>query len=405
MQRRTHLVDRSDGLPAALALVDEPLLGVDVERADADNYFRRAALVQVGTAADCILIDTVALELLPVLHEFLADRTIILHALENDLVPLQAAGVDPPRIEDTAIAASLLGLPIGLDPLLQELLGVSLSPDKERFQRADWAMRPLPADMLAYAADDVFHLPRLWLELADRLTGAGRMHWYEQERGLVVQRAAEDRRDWQRVRGAGKLDPRQRAVLRTLWESREELARADDIAPNRVLREEVLVNLAQDPARDPGGIIRRNQRRRRPSDEHATALFQAQQDGRDADPVPKPSRGRGWDQADRRAYDALRKRRAVVAKELGLDAGTLCPSKPLWDAVLAAPQDGVELCEAAGMRPWQVELLAEPLWEAFTKAYANNGAAASGSGEVDEHDLDNAADGDVDAEEAQVKRS
>ena len=161
-----QFVDDPSDLASALARIDEPLVGVDVERADAPRYYRTAALIQVGTADHVVLVDAVALDPVPLLGDFLAERTAVLHALPNDLEPLRAVGVEVGTVHDTAVAASLLGLPIGLDPLLQELLDVALSPDKERFQRADWERRPLPHDMAAYAAGDVVHLGELWDELA-----------------------------------------------------------------------------------------------------------------------------------------------------------------------------------------------------------------------------------------------
>jgi hypothetical protein len=48
----------------------------------------------------------------------------------------------------------------------------------------------------------------------------------------------------------------------------------------------------------------------------------------------------------------------------------LCPSQPLWAAVAGAPADGDELCRLAGLRRWQRELLADPLWSAYAEATA-----------------------------------
>ncbi len=380
MEQRISFVDTPDALAEVLAEMEDPILGCDVERADADNYYRRAALVQVGNAEHVVLIDAVAMPQLPGLAEHLASRTTILHALENDVVPMDAAGVELQSVQDTGVAAALLGLPTGLDPLLQDLMGVSLSPDKERFQRADWTMRPLPEDMEDYAADDVFHLPALWEILREKLDEAGRLHWYEQELVAVVERAREDRRDWTRTRGAGKLRPQEREVLRELWQAREDMAQDGDIAPSRILREVTLLDLAQKPAKDAQDLIRRNQRRKRPEPAQAETLFEAQERGLDVEPETRESKNRSWNPDDRKTYDALRRRRAKVAESLGIDSGVLCPSRPLWDAVIADADDGEALCRAAGMRDWQVEVLAEPLWEAYTtsrRAAEDRAAAAA----------------------------
>lgn len=361
-------VDASEDVEDALASVDAEVVGVDVERADADRYFRRAALVQVGVAGRCVLLDGVTLDRLPQLGAFLGrDRLAVLHAVENDLEPLQAKGVDPARIADTAIAAAMLGLPTGLGGLLQEVLEIELDGDKSHYQRADWEERPLTSGMAAYAAGDVVHLPALWEELAQRLEKADRMGWYEQELAWTVERAAQDTRDWTRVKGAGRLSPSQRAVLRELWHERERLAREHDLAPNRLLHDDVLRDIATDPPRTEPQLVRRSQRRRSLLRRHAADLLAAVQRGLEAAPEPREISGHRWTDQDRAAYDALRKARAEVAEELGIDAGVLCPSRPLWAALAGRPQDGEELCALAELRPWQTEILAEPLWDVYTR--------------------------------------
>lgn len=365
------LVDEPARLSAALAGLDAGTsapVGIDVERADAARYHRDAALVQVGVAERCVLLDGVLLDDLAPLGGFLAGRTVILHALENDLEPLAAKGVHPERIADTAVAAALLGLPTGLRALLTEVLDLELDGDKSALQRADWAQRPLTEEMIAYAASDVVYLPALWAQLEHRLATAGRTDWYDQEVAAIRQRSAQDSRSWTRVKGAGRLDPRQRARLRAVWESREALARDHDIAPNRLVHDEVLRDLATNPPGTEAELVRRSPRRRSLLRRHATTLLAALQDAEHAPPEPRDTNGRRLTDRDRSVHDALRRARTEVAEDLGLEAGVLCPSRPLLSALASDPPDGAALCERAGLRPWQRDLLAEPLWAAYLDA-------------------------------------
>ena len=366
------LVDDPSRLAAALATVDEEVVGVDVERADADRYFRSAALIQVGVPGRCVLVDSHLIDDLSTLDAFFAERTVILHALENDLVPLANADVAVPHVHDTAIAASVLGIPIGLDPLLQELLDVSLTSDKSRFQRADWEQRPLPDDMAAYAAGDVVHLPELWRRIEQQLREAGRYDWYEQELAYVIERTWEDTRDWERTKGASRLSPQQRAVLKHVWERRESLAREHDIAPQRLVRDDTLTSWASEPPSDVDEVIKRAGRRRKMVSRHVDDLLDAIEEGVEAEPEERETSGRRWSDEDRAAYDAMRRARAARADELGLDPGVLCPSKTLWGAVAGDPQSPQELCDLAGLRPWQAELLDDVLWQAYQDAYATD---------------------------------
>jgi ribonuclease D len=369
-------IEHDGDVGPALERLDGDVVGVDVERADADRYFRRAALVQVGVEGRCVLLDGVTLDEMPALARFLDDRLAVLHAVENDLEPLAAKGVQPPKLADTAVAAAMLGLPTGLGSLLREVLAVELDGDKEAFQRADWGQRPLPGGMAAYAAGDVVHLPQLWGALEDRLLETGRHAWYQQELDWIVERAGEDTRDWTRVKGAGRLNGPQRAVLRAVWEERERLARHHDLAPNRLVHDDVLRDLAVDPPRTEAQLVRRSQRRRGLLRKHAADLLAAVERGLDAGPEEKDASGRRWTDRDKATFDALRRARAEVAEELGIDAGVLCPSRPLWRAVAAQPDGPDELCAAVELRPWQTELLGDVLWAAYTETAT---AESSGS--------------------------
>lgn len=369
-------VDAAADVTAALAAVDEPVVGIDVERADAEHYFRRAALVQIGVAGRCVLLDATTLEGLDALDRFLADgRTAVFHAMENDLAPLASKGVEPHQVADTAVAAAILGLPTGLASLLAQLLDVELDDDKGSYQRADWEARPLTAGMTAYAAGDVVHLPQLWARLAARLEDTGRRAWYDEDLAAVLAGAHDDQRDWTRVKGATSLPPEQRAVLRSVWEERERLAREHDIAPNRLLHDDVLRDLATDPPRTQAQLVRRSHRRRSLLRRHAEDLLTAVQRGLEGEPE-RSSRSRRPRRDDRDVYDALRRRRAELATELGLDPGVLAPARPLWQAVTGDPADAGELCQLAGLNHWRTELLAEPLWQAYRDAR-----------EHDDHDL------------------
>ena len=276
----------------------------------------------------------------PPLGQFLQERMTVLHAMDNDLSPLEAAAVEPGRAEDTAVAAAILGLPTGLGDLLTGQLGVELPGDKHAMQRADWAARPLSADMMSYAADDVAFLPELWEKLERELRVSGRLSWYEEERDWIRdQPAAEKRRHWTRVRGVGRLDAVARVRARALWHTREQLARDTDTAPGRILTDRMLVQLATKPVRRPGDLTRRGVRRAavRAFGGELIAALQA------TSPSEKPVRQRRMSDDDRTLRDELRARRSALASSLGLDAGFLCPNRVLGTAILAEPASPGEL--------------------------------------------------------------
>jgi ribonuclease D len=351
-------------LTEALArLGDPPVVGVDVERADANRYWRSPALIQLGINGTVVLIDPLELRDLHPLHVFLHDRTIVLHAMENDIAPLHSVGVRPSLIEDTAVAAAVLGLPTGLETLLDTLLDVSFNGDKSRMQRADWARRPLTDAMLEYAAYDVADLPQLWKALVDQLASTGRRSWYEQERDAVREMPPiEERRSWTRLRGLGRLDRRAQTRARALWLAREALARDTDTAPNRIISDRTLLDLAAQPVEDTRALRTRGMRRQSIR-KFGAQLLDALHNGQDATLVP--ARARRLDEHDRTIVDHLRAQRSRIAQLAGLDPGVLCPNRSLEHAVAVRAQTPAQLRAALDLRPWQWDLMADAFIDAL----------------------------------------
>lgn len=369
-QTRWHpiheLVDELRDVSAALAAVAAPVVGVDVERTTKPRYRKPAALVQIGTPERAVLVDTHALGPVPEVGAFLSTRSVVMHAATNDIESMDAAAMVLDDLDDTSIAAGLLGMPLGLDTLLDQELGVDLGPGKSRFQRADWEQRPLPDDMAAYAAADVMHLPALMDGLRARLEEAGRLEWYRQECAHMLERVRMATRSWKDLSGVGRLSDGQRAIARALWERREVIASRDDIAPSWLLRDKVLLDLASNPPSSARDIRRRNQRRT-PGAAAAAELFDAVQRGTQAEPEPRPERpddGLDHDVA-RDRHAALRTARSRVASELDMDPGLLAPSRTLWQPVHAQPTSPEELASNLDLRPWAVEVLRDPLWDAL----------------------------------------
>jgi ribonuclease D len=158
----------------------------------------------------------------------------------------QFAGRLPEMIFDPQLAAGLVGFgyPISHTNLVRSLFETQLAGSEAY---TDWRRRPLNKQQLTYAADDVrFLLPgrQMLLERADSM---GRVEWLQGEfRALAAQAEEPDRREeWWRAPGASRMKPRQRAVLRELWNWRDRRARAVNLPPRRVMRDDLLVEIAR----------------------------------------------------------------------------------------------------------------------------------------------------------------
>lgn len=243
-------IDTAEALAALAAGAGPGPFGIDTEADSLHRYRERLCLLQWCEGDDVAVVDPLALADLSPVRPILEDpgRRKVLHGGDYDVRLFRREhGIAPKGLFDTMIAARLCGeRAFGLSSLLERRLGVVL--DKAH-QRADWARRPLPERMLAYAAEDTRHLVSLARILETDLDRLGRKEWAEEEfRRLEDVRwsgAPEDPERFRRVKGGGSLDRRDLALLRAAWSWREERARRLDRPPFRVLREETLFEIAR----------------------------------------------------------------------------------------------------------------------------------------------------------------
>lgn len=349
-------------------------IALDAERASGFRYGSRAFLVQlrragVGTA----LIDPVPFDDLAVLAAPMADAEWIVHAASQDLPCLAEAGLTPRRLFDTELAGRIAGLPkVGLGPLVEQMLGYHLA---KGHGADDWSRRPLPPDLLDYAALDVELLIELRDAMAALLDAAGKLEWAEQEfAAIVAAPPAEPRPDqWRRTSGIHHIgDRRVLAAVRELWITRDALAQSRDIAPHRVLPDSAIVAAATALPQSVealtalpvfGGQAQRRQAGRwLAAIERARALPASELPPRRL-PVQGPPAPSNWAHKDPDAAARLAAARAGLAElseRVAVPVENLA-SPRLVRELLWRPPAGTELPQAmaaGGARPWQVELVA-----------------------------------------------
>lgn len=372
-------------LAEALAAGTGPV-AIDTERAQGFRYTGRAYLVQFrreGTGN--ALLDPIPLipdPGLSAVERAICDAEWIIHAATQDLPCLVDAGLSPTRLFDTELAARLLGYPrVALGTLIEQLIGVRLLKEHSA---ADWSVRPLPTDWLAYAALDVDLLIELRDILAEQLRAAHKEEWAAQEFAHLVAQSAlpvVPRVDpWRRTSGLHTIrNPRGLAVVRELWTARDELARELDKAPGRILGDEGIATVAAGikgaapmvDQRTLQAIPRFNRREAKryrqlwlDAIQRALALPAAQLPPLHvaADGPPPP---RSWAARDPEAairWDAVRPVLIELAESLGLPIENLIPPDPLrrllWSPAGIDQSAIREQLANLGARPWQVDLVA-----------------------------------------------
>jgi ribonuclease D len=370
-------IDREqDAERLSLALGSREPFALDCEAAGFHRYSDRLCLVQVTTTGgEDFILDALAFDVGTVLRGPLEDPAVpvLMHGADYDLRLLDRdVGISLRGLVDTQVAASLLGeSALGLAALLEKHLDIRLA---KKYQRADWAKRPLPDEMLDYAASDTRHLHALVARLQASLTSSGRMSWAQEEyRNLEAVRweDSSDEDPVARVKAARDLTARQVALLREALAWRDDIAQAQDRAPFRVASDQVLVEVVLSRPASAHELARTKGMNDRLAHEHGGDLLVRMErvDALADDEVvglPRRPRGAGPGRPPpevEELAERLKRVRNQRAADLGIDRGTLLPNAALVEIARVAPRSVSDLSAVTGLRQWQLEVVGPGLLE------------------------------------------
>ena len=333
-------------------LVGQERIALDTEADSLHCYFEKLCLIQISVPGHDVLIDPLAGFSLVPLFDKLREHSIVIHGADYDLRLLRRSGYqDAVFVFDTMIAARLTGhLEFSLAALLLRYYNVTLA---KASQKANWARRPLPPQMIEYAENDTRNLLGLASILETQLHELGRWEWFTQSCARVVEATrqvkARDVENAWRISGSNDFRGRDAAILRALWQWRDEESRAVDRPVFHILSNDELIASARivaqhgthRPERLQGGRLRRFQ------DAAAAAVGLPESEWPKF--VHKP-RLRATPEQEQRFRD-LRKHRDEVATGLKLDPSLIAPKAALEALANDAPE------AVASLLPWQRGLL------------------------------------------------
>jgi ribonuclease D len=351
-------------------------LALDTEGASFHRFLDRIYLLQISTREESAIIDPLPIGSPAKLGQLLEGKSVevVFHDADYDLRLLhQDYGWHVTNIFDTRVASQLLGIKsFGLAALLEQYFQVKLD---KKHQRADWSMRPLTADMLAYAAEDTRYLLQLKDLMKGELKNRGRMHWAEEEFARLegTRWDAEDSMEgFLRIKGARDLSRRELAVLREVANWRNTVAAQLDRATFRVMGNEVLLEIARRAPKStselgaikgmPKGMMDR-------AGAEIVAAIGRGMSAPEAD-LPKFPKGQRWNK-DRDFDDKVNRLKAVrdaAATRLGLDPGVLCSRERLENVARSGAKTVEDLVAVPDLRRWQIEEMGEGFVRALQPA-------------------------------------
>ncbi len=250
MMREHFVANEADFLKSCEKIAKSSVFGFDTEFVSEESFRPELCLVQVATPEDLFVIDAIAIGSLGAFWDLVTDgkRNVIVHAGREEIRICQhLSGKAPARLFDIQVAAGLIGVgyPAGYGTLVQTFAGTRLSKQETL---TDWRIRPLTADQITYAFDDVRYLLECHEKISARLLELDRIDWAEEEFADLQARSNLDEpigERWRKVKGTGGFDRKRLAMVREIVAWREEFAAKRNRPPRAILRDDLIADIVK----------------------------------------------------------------------------------------------------------------------------------------------------------------
>ena len=358
-----NTADQISALAGRLAA--EPALAVDLEADSMHHFEEKVCLIQMGTPRACYIIDPLAVRDLSAMSPLFADPGIVkvFHGADYDMRCLyRDFHISVANLFDTELAARFLGYgATSLEAVLARHFNVELD---KKFQKKDWSVRPLPDEMIAYAANDVRYLVTLYQEMKAELKNRGRMEWVRQHceeiAGVRPETPDADTPLFVRIKGAGRLDPKSLAVLEALLAFRMEIARKKDRPAFKILGNQTLLSLAREKPKNSAQLTKSGLLSRKQIQMYGTAILQAVDFAMALSPEQRPrypkQKSKPVPAAVTRRIKQLKQWRQQKAEDLEIDPYLIANKNALKQIAEDQPRTLQDLDAIADLKPWQKDM-------------------------------------------------
>ena len=244
------LITATEELQAACARMSRhAFVTVDTEFHRETTFWPILCVVQLASEDEALAIDALAPGIdLKSLFALMANPNVVkvFHAARQDVeIFWKLAGMVPSPMFDTQVAAMVCGYgeQVSYSELVQSICHVGVDKSS-RF--TDWMRRPLAQAQIDYAIGDVTHLRQIYLALREKLKASGRLDWLEDEMRVLTSASTYEQhpeRAWERFKSRARK-PRDLAVLMEVAAWRENEAQTRDVPRSRVLKDDILIEVA-----------------------------------------------------------------------------------------------------------------------------------------------------------------
>jgi ribonuclease D len=228
--------------------INEKVLAIDTEFIRENTYYPSLCLIQIAGSDFAGAIDPLSGVDLSIIWKLLENKNIlkVFHAARQDIeIFFNLTGEIPYPIYDTQIAAMFCGLgdQIGYEGLVNKFLGLSVNKE---LQFTNWLQRPLSKNQIDYAISDVTHLIKIYPLIEKLINDSHRTEWVEKEMQSINDQnlyKVDPLDIWKRIK-LKNSKPKTLNLLKYLAAWRENKCKEKNIPRNKLIRDDVLVNLS-----------------------------------------------------------------------------------------------------------------------------------------------------------------
>ena len=340
-------------------LESAPYIALDTEFMRDSTYWPKLCLLQVAANGVEAIVDPLAegIDLTPFYVLLKNPRIVkVLHAGRQDIEIFWHQGhVIPDPLFDSQIVAMVCGF--GEAASYETLARKVAHAEVDKSARfTDWARRPLTKRQLEYALADVTHLCVIYETLSAQLAKTNRESWVAEEISALKSEelyALDPVHAWKRLKPRTN-NKRFLAALAAVAAWREREAQARDVPRGRVLKDEVLLEIASQPPDGPEALEHiRSVPKGFAASRMGRSLLEAIIEGKDAPPpeiADMPERKRHRHEPSAAAIDLLKTLLRLRAQDAGVAPRLIANSDDI-ERLAAGEDDGV-----AALTGWRNEV-------------------------------------------------
>ena len=351
------------------------MVALDLEADSMFHYKEQVCLIQMAANGNTAVIDPLSVTDLSELGSILADKNIckVLHGADYDVRSLyRDFGITINNLFDTQLASTFLGCKeTGLESVVAKRFGVELN---KKYQKKDWSQRPLPGEMMAYAASDVVFLIPLARTLMKELAGMGRLDWVREECALLSRVRPQDGNSgpkFLKIKGAGRLNPRQLACLENILELRDAAARQKNRPLFKVISNTAMLKIASAMPSSLKALRNLSTLSDRQIDMYGKSIVASvkaarKQPENELPAYPRKKSPRLSPKVPTRVK-TIRTWRDKLARKLDLDPALLLNRSLIRDIAIVKPDSRETLAAIDGLHQWQVDSFGDQIVRLLNK--------------------------------------